>query len=103
MPVRIFNNVPSLNAQRILGTNNDRLASSVERISSGIRINRASDDAAGLAISEGLRSAIRTLRQAVRNANDGISLINITEGALNEQPAFSFDFESLPHRPQQEP
>ena len=85
MPVRIFNNVPSLNAQRILGTNNDRLAGSVERISSGIRINRASDDAAGLAISEGLRSDIRTLRQAVRNANDGISLINITEGALNEQ------------------
>ena len=85
MPVRIFNNVPSLNAQRILGANNDRLAGSVERISSGIRINRASDDAAGLAISEGLRSDIRTLRQAVRNANDGISLINITEGALNEQ------------------
>ena len=85
MPVRIFNNVPSLNAQRILGANNDRLASSVERISSGIRINRASDDAAGLAISEGLRSDIRTLRQAVRNSNDGISLINITEGALNEQ------------------
>ena len=85
MPVRIFNNVPSLNAQRILGTNNDRLAGSVERISSGIRINRASDDAAGLAISEGLRSDIRTLRQAVRNANEGISLINITEGALNEQ------------------
>jgi len=85
MPVRIFNNVPSMNAQRILGTNNDRLASSVERISSGIRINRASDDAAGLAISEGLRSDIRTLRQAVRNSNDGISLINITEGALNEQ------------------
>ena len=85
MPVRIFNNVPSMNAQRILGTNNDRLAGSVERISSGIRINRASDDAAGLAISEGLRSDIRTLRQAVRNSNDGISLINITEGALNEQ------------------
>ena len=85
MPVRIFNNVPSLNAQRLLGNNNDRLAQSVERISSGIRINRASDDAAGLAISEGLRSDIRTLRQAVRNSNDGISLINITEGALNEQ------------------
>jgi flagellin len=85
MPVRIFNNIPSINAQRILGNNNDRLAASVERISSGIRINRASDDAAGLAISEALRSDIRTLRQAVRNANDGVSLINITEGALNEQ------------------
>ncbi|PIQ97738.1 MAG: flagellin FliC [Nitrospinae bacterium CG11_big_fil_rev_8_21_14_0_20_56_8] len=85
MPVRIFNNIPSLNAQRLLGINNDRLAQSVERISSGIRINRGADDAAGLAISEGLRSDIRALRQAVRNANDGISLINVTEGALNEQ------------------
>ena len=85
MPVRIFNNIPSINAQRILGTNNDRLATSVERISSGIRINRGADDAAGLAISEALRSDIRALRQAVRNANDGISLINVTEGALNEQ------------------
>ena len=85
MPVRIFNNIPSLNAQRILGINNDRLAISVERISSGIRINRGADDAAGLAISEALRSDIRALRQAIRNANDGISLINVTEGALNEQ------------------
>jgi len=85
MPVRIFNNIPSLNAQRILGVNNDRLAQSVERISSGIRINRGADDAAGLAISEALRSDIRALRQAVRNANDGISLINVAEGALNEQ------------------
>ena len=85
MPVRIFSNVASINAQRILGNNNDRLAKSVERISSGIRINKASDDAAGLAVSEALRSDIRALRQAVRNGNDGISLINIAEGALNEQ------------------
>ena len=85
MPVRIFNNIASLNAQRILGINNDRLAQSVERISSGIRINRGADDAAGLAISEALRSDIRGLRQAVRNANDGIALINVAEGALNEQ------------------
>ncbi|MBT4128779.1 MAG: flagellin FliC [Nitrospina sp.] len=82
---RIFNNIASLNAQRLLGVNSSRLAQSVERISSGIRINKASDDAAGLAISEGLRSDIRALRQAVRNANDGVSLINVTEGALNEQ------------------
>ena len=85
MPIRIFNNTASINSQRILGANNDRLAKSVERISSGIRINRAADDAAGLAISEGLRADIRATRQAVRNANDGISVINITEGALNEQ------------------
>ena len=85
MPVRIFNNIASINAQRILGNNNDRLAQSVERIASGIRINRGADDAAGLAISESLRSDIRALRQAVRNGNDGIALINVTEGALNEQ------------------
>ena len=84
MAIRIFNNIPSLNAQRILGINNNRLSQSVERISSGIRINKASDDAAGLAISESLRSDIRSLRQAVRNANDGVSLLNVTEGALNE-------------------
>ena len=85
MPIRIFNNTASVNAQRLLSINNDRLATSVERISSGIRINRGADDAAGLAISEGLRSDIRALRQATRNANDGMSLINVTEGALNEQ------------------
>ena len=85
MPVRIFNNIASINSQRILGTNNGRLAQSVERISSGIKINKGADDAAGLAISESLRSDIRTLRQAVRNGNDGVSMINITEGALNEQ------------------
>ena len=85
MAIRIFNNTASTNAQRLLGINNERLALSVERISSGIRINRGADDAAGLAISEGLRSDIRALRQATRNANDGMSLINVTEGALNEQ------------------
>jgi len=85
MAVRIFNNIASLNSQRILGQNNDRLAQSVERIASGIRINRGADDAAGLAISEALRSDIRALRQGIRNANDGVSLINVTEGALNEQ------------------
>jgi len=85
MAIRIFNNIASVNAQRILGVNNDRLSQSIERISSGIRINRGADDAAGLAISEGLRSDIRALRQATRNANDGMSLVNVTEGALNEQ------------------
>ena len=82
MAIRIFNNTASVNAQRLLGINNDRLAKSVERISSGIRINRGADDAAGLAISEGLRSDIRALRQATRNANDGMSLINVTELSL---------------------
>ena len=85
MAIRIFNNQASINAQRLLGKNSERLAESVERISSGIRINRAADDAAGLAVSEALRSDIRAMRQAIRNGNDGISMINVTEGALNEQ------------------
>ena len=85
MALKIFNNPASINAQRLLAQNSQRLAKSVERISSGVRINKASDDAAGLAVSEALRSDIRAMRQAMRNANDGISMINVTEGALNEQ------------------
>jgi flagellin len=85
MGVQIFNNIASVNARRLLDENSARLTQSIQRMSSGIRINKASDDAAGLAISEGLRSDIRTLRQALRNANDGMSLIQITEGALQEQ------------------
>ena len=85
MALKIFNNPASINAQRLLAQNGERLQKSVERISSGVRINKASDDAAGLAVSEALRSDIRAMRQAMRNANDGISMINVTEGALNEQ------------------
>lgn len=85
MAVRIFNNIASLNAQRHLGINNLRLAQSIERISSGLRINRAADDVAGLAISEKLRSDIRVLQQGLRNLNDGLSLVNVMEAALNEQ------------------
>ena len=85
MALRIFNNLFSVTAQRHLGNNNDRLGRSLERLSSGLRINRASDDAAGLAISAALRGDIRSLNQATRNANDGISLINTAEGALSEQ------------------
>ena len=85
MAVRIFNNIASLNAQRHLGINNLRLAQNIERISSGLRINRAADDVAGLAISEKLRSDIRVLQQGLRNLNDGLSLVNVMEAALNEQ------------------
>ena len=85
MAVRIFNNITSLNAQRHLGINNQRLAQSIERVSSGLRINKAADDVAGLAISEKLRSDIRVLQQGLRNLNDGLSMINVVEGALNEQ------------------
>ncbi len=85
MAVRIFNNLASLNAQRHLGINNQRLAQSIERVSSGLRINKAADDVAGLAISEKLRSDIRVLQQGLRNLNDGLSMVNVMEASLNEQ------------------
>ena len=81
----IFNNTLSNTAQKFLDINTRRVGQSIERISSGIRVNRAADDVTGLAISESLRSDIRVLRQGVRNLNDGISLIIVVEGALNEQ------------------
>jgi len=84
MGLRIATNVTSLNAQRQLSKNRWALDRSLERLASGQRINRAGDDAAGLAISENLRSNIRGMRQAKRNSSDGISLIQVTEGALNE-------------------
>lgn len=84
MGLRINTNVPSLAAQRTLGNNNQKQADSLGKLSSGTRINRASDDAAGLAISEKLKAKIRGLGQAERNANDGISLIQTAEGGLNE-------------------
>ncbi|MDQ3184996.1 MAG: flagellin, partial [Pseudomonadota bacterium] len=80
----INTNVISLNAQRNLGSSQDALATSLQRLSSGLRINSAKDDAAGLAISERMSSQIRGLNQAVRNANDGISMSQTAEGALGE-------------------
>src|SRR5690606_13436696 len=77
-------NVMSLNAQRNLTTSANQLAQSLQRLSSGLRINSAKDDAAGLAISERMTTQIRGLNQAARNANDGISLAQTTEGALQE-------------------
>src|SRR5689334_7959367 len=80
----INTNVMSLNAQRNLSTSGNALATSLQRLSSGLRINSAKDDAAGLAISDRMTTQISGLTQAVRNANDGISLAQTTEGALQE-------------------
>ncbi|MGE5581928.1 MAG: flagellin [Bacillota bacterium] len=80
----INHNLPALNASRNLGINQSLMAKSQEKLSSGLRINRAADDAAGLAISETMRSQIRGLDQASRNAQDAISLIQTAEGALTE-------------------
>ena len=80
----INTNVMSLNSQRVLMNSSSSMATSLERLSSGLRINRAKDDAAGLAISQRFTSQIRGLEQANRNANDGISLLQTAEGALDE-------------------
>jgi len=84
MGIRINTNVSSINTQRHLYNSSVKFQKSMEKLSSGLRINRASDDAAGLAISEGLKSDIRALDQASRNAADGISLAQTAEGALDE-------------------
>jgi flagellin len=84
MGLRINTNTTSLAAQRTLGNNNSKQAESLAKLSSGTRINKSADDAAGLAISEKLKAQVRGLGQAERNANDGISMIQTAEGGLNE-------------------
>jgi len=84
MALRISTNVASLNAQRSLTNTQHNSEQSLARLSSGYRINQAADDAAGLAISENLKAQIRGMRQASRNSNDGISLVQVAEGGLNE-------------------
>ena len=80
----INHNIPALNTYNRLSANNLGMSKSLEKLASGLRINKAAEDAAGLAISEKMRSQIRGLDQAVRNAQDGISLIQTAEGALSE-------------------
>jgi flagellin len=84
MGLRVNTNVTSINAQRNLSSVSERLAGNFRRLSTGLRISTAADDAAGLAISERLRSQVRSMEQAKRNANDGISMVQTAEGALNE-------------------
>ncbi len=84
MGLRVNTNVASINAQRNLATATGRLEGNFRRLATGLRIATAADDAAGLAISERLRSQVRSLEQGKRNANDGISLVQTGEGALNE-------------------
>lgn len=84
MPLRISTNVASINAQQSLRRTNLQMDRSLARLSSGYRINQAADDAAGLAISENLRGQIRGMKQASRNSEDGVSLVQVAEGGLNE-------------------
>jgi flagellin len=84
MALRITTNVQALAAQRYLTNNSETQNRALEKLSSGSRINRAGDDAAGLAISERLRANIRSMKQATRNANDGVGLVQTAEGGMNE-------------------
>lgn len=84
MSFSVLTNVASMNAQRNLATTQSALASSIGKLSSGMRINTASDDAAGLGISENLKANIRSLSQAERNTNDGISMSQVAEGAMSD-------------------
>ena len=84
MGLRVNSNIASINAQRSLGQTTERLQANFRRLSTGLRISTAADDAAGLAISERFRAQIRSTNQAIRNAQDGISLTQTGEGALNE-------------------
>ena len=84
MGLRINQNIAALNAHRNLSITDGQMSKSLEKLSSGFRINRAADDAAGLAISEGLRSQVGGLKVAVRNAQDGVSVVQTAEGALTE-------------------
>ncbi|WP_448611664.1 flagellin N-terminal helical domain-containing protein [Geodermatophilus sp. URMC 60] len=84
MGLRINQNIAALNAYRNLSVTDGQMSKSLEKLSSGFRINRAADDAAGLAISEGLRAQVGGLKAAVRNAQDGVSVVQTAEGALTE-------------------
>ena len=85
MALRIFTNLSSLNSQRAMSINNARLGSALERIATGIRLQRSGDDIGAMAISQSLRGDVSALKQGAKNLNDGISLIRTADGALNEQ------------------
>ncbi|CAG9621438.1 flagellin N-terminal helical domain-containing protein [Sutcliffiella rhizosphaerae] len=93
--MRINHNIAALNTHRQLGTANNAQMKSMEKLSSGLRINRAGDDAAGLSVSEKMRSQIRGLDQASRNSQDGISFLQTAEGALNEVSAMATRLKEL--------
>jgi len=95
MPLRVNNNVAALNARRHLNTNNKVLSTRLERLSSGLRVNRASDDAAGLNIREGMRAEIAGLKMNVLNAEMGSNLLQVAEGSLNEVNAVLIRMQEL--------
>lgn len=95
MPLRVNNNIAAINSRRLLDANNKTLTTRLERLSSGLRVNRAKDDAAGLSIREGMRSEIAGLRMNVLNAEQGTNLIQVAEGSLNEVNAILIRMQEL--------
>jgi len=85
MALRIFTNLPSQNSQRAMTISSARLGSAIERIATGIRLQRSGDDIGAMSVSESLRGDVTALKQGAKNLNDGISIIQMAEGALNEQ------------------
>ena len=85
MALKIFTNLSSQNSQRAMSINSARLGSALERIATGIRLQRSGDDIAAMSVSQSLRGDVQALRQGAKNLNDGISLIQTADGALNEQ------------------
>ena len=85
MALRIFTNLSSLNSQRAMSINNARLGTSLERIATGIRLQRSGDDIGAMSVSQSLRGDVAALKQGAKNLNDGISMIQTADGALNEQ------------------
>ena len=84
MPLRVNNNIAAINARRRLNANNRDLNVRLERLSSGLRVNRAADDAAGLSMREGMRAEISGLKMDIVNAEQGSNLLQVAEGSLNE-------------------
>ena len=95
MALRIFNNLASYSAQRLLGENNNKLSRIFSRIASGERIQQTSDDSAGMMAAEAIKSDVRTLRQGVRNLNEGLSLLNVAGGAINEEVSIAIRMREL--------
>jgi flagellin len=95
MPLRVNNNIAAINARRHLNANNKTLSTRLERLSSGLRVNRAADDAAGLSVREGMRSEVAGLRMNVLNAEQGTNLIQVAEGSLNEVNAVLIRMQEL--------
>ena len=95
MPLRVNNNIAAINSRRHLNANNKTLTTRLERLSSGLRVNRAADDAAGLSVREGMRSEVAGLKMNVLNAEQGTNLIQVAEGSLNETNAILIRMQEL--------